>query len=131
MKNFFIIASAALLAYSLSALHAQSGPPATEKLSFTGAVDLIATENNPTYPKRPSMLVLTVTNSAGERIKFCNSALHPWNLAISATNPQIKGIQESVTHSKSAHKHIVGVATEDTTDSDGLYCGIQSVSEAP
>src|SRR5258708_34984413 len=128
MKNFFIIASgAALFAYSLSALHAQNAPPAVEKLSFTGTVGLVETENNPIYAKRPAMLVLTITNSAGERIKFCNSALHPWNLAISATNPQIKGIQESVTHAKSAHKHINGVATEDTTASDVLYLGIKSL----
>lgn len=104
--------------------YAQSPDP----LTFTGTVGTAQTQNNMVDRNAPSMLVLTLLDSSGGRIKFCNGARYPWNLAIASTNAQAAAIQQTVTQAQSANSNVTVVASEDTTDSSGFYCGIKSLT---
>lgn len=134
MKKFATIRHSlpVLLALCAATAHADSNKPdKPDPLTFTGTIGIAAVENNQRNSKHPSMLVLTMLNANGDRIKFCNTALMPWNLAIATTNGKATSFQNAVDHGKATKTKLIAVASEDTTDSDGMYCGIKSLTAAP
>ena len=106
------------------AAHAQTSDP----LTFTGVVGAVEAEPNLRFPSHPSMLVLNLLDGHNDRIALCNMAPLLWEAAIATTNAQADAIQRIALESQSAKTLVTLVASEDTTDSDGMYCGIKSLT---
>ena len=102
----------------------------TDPLTFTGTVGVSAVQNNERHPDHSPMLVLTLLDANGNAIKFCNSAQLQWNAAIATSNPLAATIQQTAALAQSAGTKVTVVTSEDTTDSDGMYCGIKSLVAA-
>lgn|GEM_PF-2199510 len=125
MKKYIAMSTGAAFSFLLTNVGAQNSP-----LNFTGTVGMVQVQTNVMHPSHPNMLVLTILDSGGGRIKFCNSAQYPWSLAIATTNANASSIQQTVTQAKTAGQSVTGTASEVTSDSDGLYCGIQGTITA-
>ena len=122
MNKFATIRLAMGVLIGLVAMIAYAQTP--DPLTFTGTIGASAVENNAGNPDHPSMLVLTLLDANGDRIKLCNRARLPWNAAVATTDPSVATIQQAQT----ATTKVVLVASE---NSDGMYCGIASVAAAP
>ena len=115
-----------LTGLSGAAVYAQTIYP----LTFTGTIGASVIENNQRRSDHPAMLVVTLLDANGYRIKLCNTALLEWNMAVSMTNAQAAAFQQTVSQAQTNQTKVTVVASENTTDSDGIYCGIQSITAA-
>ena len=121
MSKFEVIRLAMGVAIGLGDVVASA--QTTDPLTFTGTVGVASVQPNGRRPDHSPMLVLAVLDTNGNAIKFCNSAPLQWNAAIATSNPLAATIQKTAT----IGAKVTIVASENTSDSDGMYCGIKSV----
>ena len=88
-------------------------------------------EDNLRHHGRPATLVLILFDANGNCIKLCNRAQLPWNAAVAITNGNATSIKNLIDHSLGKKSQLVLVANEDTADSDGMYCGVESLAPPP
>jgi hypothetical protein len=117
--------------FALAVAYAQPASSNDAPLAFSGHVGMMMIEDPAYDPSRSQVLVLTILNPDGARIKFCNTARWSFNLGLALSNPQAPAIQQALQQAQATGRSVTGVASEDTSDSAGMYCGIASLTLAP
>ena len=86
-------------------------------INFTGNVGLVEVR----APVFGNVLIMTILNSSGARIRLCDAAQDPTALAIPMTDPLAKNFQAIALSAKLAGKQVTGWGVDQTVSS---WCGI-------